>query len=96
MITGKIDVTKIDKGKLFPGKKGTYLDIVLIDTPDNDYGDFMIVQSVTQEERQAGKRGAILGNAKMIHSGQSRRPDSNTAPKPQPSQQPSDSDDVPF
>ncbi len=95
MITGKIDVTKIDKDKLFEGKKGKYLDIVLIDTPDSDYGDFMIVQSATQEERAAGKRGAILGNAKVIHSGQSRRQD---APKstPAPHTGQSESDDVPF
>lgn len=66
MITGKIDVTKIDKAKLFKGEKGTYLDIVLIETPDNQYGDYMIVQGVSKEERKAGKKGAILGNGKNI------------------------------
>lgn len=65
MITGKIDVTKIDKDRLFKGEKGTYLDIVLIETPKSEYGDYMIVQSVTKEEREAGQRGEILGNAKI-------------------------------
>ena len=68
MITGKIDVTKIDKAKLFKGEKGTYLDIVLIETPDSKYGDYMIVQGVSKEERLAGKKGEILGNANNLQS----------------------------
>lgn len=68
MITAKIDVTKIEKASLYKGEKGTYLDIVLIPTPDNSYGnDYMIVQSVTKKEREAGIKGAILGNAKIIN-----------------------------
>ena len=64
-ITLKIDVSKIDKSRLFEGKKGTYLDAVLIPTPDNEYGDtHMIVQSVSKEERLKGVKGEILGNAK--------------------------------
>lgn len=66
MIIGKIDVSKIDKSKLFKGSKGTYLDIVLIDTPGNQYGDFMICQGLTKEDRAAGQKGAILGNGKVI------------------------------
>jgi hypothetical protein len=67
MITAKIDVTKIEKARLYKGEKGTYLDIVLIPTQDNSYGnDYMIVQSVTKDEREAGIKGAILGNAKII------------------------------
>ena len=66
MITGKIDVTKIDKLRLFKGKKGTYLDIVLVETPDNEYGnDYMIKQDVGKEARLKGEEGAILGNAKI-------------------------------
>ena len=62
-----INVTKIDKEKLYKGKKGTYLDAVLIPTPNNQYGnDYMIVQEVTKEEREAGKKGEILGNAKFL------------------------------
>lgn len=67
MITAKIDVTKIDKARLFKGEKGTYLDIVLIETPNNEYGnDYMVVQSVSKEEKEAGVKGAILGNGKAI------------------------------
>ena len=67
MISLKIDVTKIDKSRLFKGEKGTYLDAVLIETPNNQYGDdYMIVQSVSKEEREQGVRGEILGNGKNI------------------------------
>ena len=66
MITLSIDVTKIDKSRLFVGKKGTYLDCVLIETPNSEYGDYMVVESVTKEEREQGKKGTILGNGKIV------------------------------
>ena len=66
MITGKIDVKKIDKARLYVGQKGIYLDFVLIETPDSDFGDYMIVQSISKEERLAGKKGEIIGNAKIF------------------------------
>jgi hypothetical protein len=66
MIAIKIDVTKIDKKRLFVGKKGTYLDAVLIETPESDYGDYMIVESITKAEREQGIKGTILGNGKIV------------------------------
>lgn len=66
MIAGKIDVTKIDKKRLYKGEKGQYLSFVLIDTPNSQYGDYMIVESVTKEEREKGIKGTILGNAKIV------------------------------
>ena len=63
IITGKIDVTKIDKAHIFVGKKGKYIDIVLIPTPDSKFGEYMIVQGIPKAERDSGKKGAILGNA---------------------------------
>lgn len=65
----KIDVTKIDKSKLFSGQKGTYLDAqVFIDIDQFDqYGNSgMITQAVSKEDREAGQQGAILGNAKVF------------------------------
>jgi len=66
MITIKINVKKIDKTRLFPGKDGAmYLDIVLIDK--QAYGnDYMAIQQISKEERDAGKKGNILGNGKII------------------------------
>ena len=62
----KVDVTKIDKQALFKGAKGTYLDIsVLMGAEDDEYGNHgMVVQDIGQERREAGERGAILGNCK--------------------------------
>jgi len=64
----KIDVTKIEKGRLFKGEKGTYLDciVMLKDEPDQYNNIGMIVQSVSKEEKDRGVKGPILGNAKRI------------------------------
>jgi len=67
MIAIKIDVKKINKERLYKGEKGTYLDAVLIETPDNRYGDdYMIVESISKGEREEGVKGEILGNAKIL------------------------------
>ena len=84
MIKLNLDVTKINKEKLFKGEKGIYLNCVLIPTPDNQYGnDYMIVEDTTKEEREAGTKGAILGNAKLYKFEE----------KPA---EPSNNDEVPF
>lgn len=67
----KIDVTNIDKARLFEGKKGKYLDATaFIDLDELDqYGNSgMITQDVTKEERDAGTKGPILGNVKVFWS----------------------------
>ena len=66
MISLKIDVQKIDKSRLYKGVKGTYLNAVMIETPNSEYGDYMIVEDISYEERQQGKKGTILGNAKIV------------------------------
>ena len=66
MITGQINVEKINKERLYKGGKGTYLNFKLIPTPNSEYGDYMIVESTTKEEYEAGVKGAILGNGKIL------------------------------
>ena len=64
----KIDVTKIDKASLYKGK---FLDLVLWANRDGpgQYGDtHMIVQSVSKEDRAAGKKGPIVGNLRPMES----------------------------
>jgi hypothetical protein len=64
-----IDVTKINKEKLYVGVKGTYLNVTtFVDTDQVDrYGNNGIInQSVSKEERESGVRGAILGNNRMF------------------------------
>jgi hypothetical protein len=64
----KINVNQIDKARLFKGEKGTYLDAVLFLNDEADqYGNHgMITQSVSKDERQAGMKGNILGNCKIV------------------------------
>ena len=65
MISAKIDFNKIDTSRLFEGKKGRYLDIILIETPNSPYADYMVKQSVTKEEREQGIE-IILGDGKIF------------------------------
>lgn len=68
-ISIKIDVTKIEKERLFEGKKGKYLDATaFIDLDELDeYGNSgMVTQDVSKEERDNGVKGPILGNTKVF------------------------------
>lgn len=101
-VTLKIDVTKIDKSKLFKGSKGTYLDCQVFINPEQDqYGNSgMIVQAVSKEERDQGIQGPILGNCKIFWTdgGQPQQPkqvnQSQQASVPQGMD--FESDDIPF
>ena len=72
-ISVRINVSKIDKSKLYQGNKGTYLNMTTyIDTEEADqYGDNgFISQSVSKEERENGEKGRILGNCKLFYNEQ--------------------------
>ena len=94
VIQVKIDVTKINKDRLFKGKQGTYLDAVIFvsDKPDQYCNDGMIVQSVSKEEREQGVRGEIIGNIKL--SKKKEEPKQQTAQVSISQHQPAD--DLPF
>lgn len=100
MITISIDVSLLDKSRFKRvarknGKEGVFCDLVLIETPQGKYGDFMVKQSVTKEERAAKKEMPFLGNGKDWRRGDgvaARGPDRvNNQPA-----QPSGDDEVPF
>lgn len=93
MIKLSIDLKKIDQSKCKSHPNGAkYCDIVLIDSPQNQYGnDYMVVQGVSKEDRDAGVKGAILGNGKNFET-------KRTTPKkpaPQKHNQETDSE-IPF
>ena len=107
MISLRIDVSKIDKKRLFKGEKGTYLDCVLIETPAAKYGkDWMIVESISKEEREAGHKGTIIGDGKTIGKKAPEPPEGvyqkqGLYDKPIDKEQiqddtPTDTDDLPF
>ncbi len=85
MITVKINADLLDPKRYFKGAKGNYIDLVLIETPNGQYGDYMVKQSVTKEERLAGVKLPILGNAKNMGGafGASAGGNRPSAPAPQ-------------
>ena len=103
-ISIKIDVTKIDKARLFKGSKGTYLDLTTFIDTDNpgQYGDHgFISQSTSKEERDQNVQTPILGNCKVFFSDLGQ-PQPQHAPQQQQSPQPATGgfddfdDDIPF
>ena len=60
-----IDVTKIDKARLYKGKKGTYLTMKVFVDPDNadQYGNNGMI---THKKAEGEERAPILGNCKVF------------------------------
>ena len=82
LISLSIDVSKIDPKRLYKGKKGQYLSATLFLKEEVDqYGNNgFIVESITKEEREAGKKGTILGNAKFMASVSSKQEEPGDLP----------------
>ena len=91
---------EITDAGLYEGKNGAvYLDFVLFDTPDDKYGnDWRVCQSVSQEARQRGEKGPILGNGK--NKGQAQRTPTTGSSGGKPTHNPAgpadDGQDIPF
>ena len=64
----RINVSRIDKSKLFHGKKGVYLDMTLFleDEPNEYENNGVIRQSQTKQEREDKVQARILGDAKIF------------------------------
>ena len=60
-ISLSVNIDKVDKDKFFTGKKGRYLDLVLFETPDSEYGDYLVKQRGERDEKMP-----ILGNGKFF------------------------------
>jgi hypothetical protein len=94
MISVRINCSRINKARLFQGKNGKYLDLILMEKrePDQYGNDWMVCESVSKEEREAGVKGEILGSGKTLKA--KPKPE---APKPANAPMtPEDQDDVPF
>lgn len=68
-ISMSINVSEIDKARLFAGKKGKYLDCTVfinVDEADQYGNNGMITQNVSKEERDNGVKGNILGSCKVF------------------------------
>lgn len=68
IISGSIDLTKIDKSKIYEGKKGKYYPItVVLNNEPGNYGDSGYIQTEqTKEERDAKQPKTFLGNVKVV------------------------------
>ena len=68
IISGNIDLTKIDESKIYEGKKGKYYPItVVLNNEPGNYGDSGYIQTEqTKEERDAKQPKTFLGNVKVV------------------------------
>jgi len=90
----RIDVTKIDKARLYAGAKGTYLDLTtFVDTDQKDQyeNNGFISQSVDKEEREQGVQTPILGNVKVFFTDGAQ-----SAPQSAPQSKTVIDEDIPF
>lgn len=71
IIRVSINLDKIDETHVVKGKKGRYLNVALVNTPQSPYGnDYMVSQDLPKEARENGERGEILGNAQAWNLGE--------------------------
>ena len=97
-----IDVSKIDKVRLYKGKKGTYLTLtgfVNLDEKDQYDNNGFITQKKNKDEPKDMKM-PILGNTKVFWSDsapqQAQQPINNMANTAPPSVDDFDNEDIPF
>ena len=76
LISAKINVSKIDKAKLFKGEKGTYLDLTIWvnEKPDQFGNDISIEQRTGKDEKKI-----YLGEGKFYVKAEQKKAVSNTA-----------------
>lgn len=84
LINATLNLSKIDKKRIFTSDKGVhYLDVIIMETPNGKYGDWLIVESVKKEEREKGIKGNILGNGKNFGVGTTTAPETYSNDMPQ-------------
>jgi hypothetical protein len=75
-ITGSLNVTRIEKKHLFEGRHGKYLNIRAIPNrngPDQYGNTHFVVQEVSKADYEAGVKGPIIGNLKIVEDEQQYR-----------------------
>ena len=98
MITISIDATLLDEKRYKNitrknGNKASFCNLILIETPNSDYGDYMVKQEVSKEERQAGVNLPILGNGKILVASKAA---SSASKAPERTTSDNATDDIPF
>lgn len=100
MIKLNINVTRIPRDKIKPGKNGKYVALVLFENkagPDQYGNDGFVSMDVTKEEREAGQRGVIIGNWRdLSKSKPSERPAGGQSGGTTGGSSEAEDDDIPF
>lgn len=105
MITLSIDVTKLDKSRFKHitrknGDKAIFCELILIETPNGEFGDYMVKESASKEERENKVQLPILGNARDVvpvnRAVKQIREDIDKPSRPQLAQDWSEAEDIPF
>jgi len=86
IVNASIDLSKIEKAKVYKGRKGEYLNVTIFvnDEVDQFGNNASIIVSQTKEEREAKTPRVYLGNGKTAHL------------QNQPKQEETVSNDLPF
>jgi len=95
----RIDVSKIDKARLFKGEKGIYLDattFINLDELDQYGNNGFVSQDVSKEEREKGVQGTILGNVRVFYNDQAKQPQQGVPQQPAPAPVDDFDQDIPF
>lgn len=68
MITISIDLRKIDQSKCKSHPNGAkYCELIVMESRERKFGnDYFVVQGLSKADRDAGLKGAILGNGKNL------------------------------
>lgn len=96
LITAKINCSKIDKTRLFTGKKGIYLDLAIwINDQPDQFGNDVSIQQRTNE----GEDKIYLGNGRVFKKESEIPSVSQSQPQTQSTEPPepvNEYDDLPF
>jgi len=64
MIRIELNLKKLDKDRLIKGKNGTYIDLLLVPSPNNTFGStHMIVHNLKKDERTRDQYRPPVGSA---------------------------------
>ena len=69
MTSFSIDLRRIDQSRCKKitrrdGTAASFCELVIIETPESEFGDFIVKQSISKEDREAGVKMPILGNGR--------------------------------
>lgn len=84
-VSFRLNVSLIEKARLYKGEKGSYLNVTgfIDDTPDQYGNNGILTQECSKEEREAGLKMPILGNSKIFWSDDNSQGQYNKVNSPQ-------------